>query len=260
MVWPLPRPWSETMVSIPLRAQRTREIKGFLGLERPFLDLVSQTQGIGVDPCLLNWGVAKGSSFSWVAKSKGKHSGCKLSNAVAKLQGDESASFCRKMSGREVTGWQISIPVFHGTVRPMDFWTPPRSLKWVNSIAILHQTAQRMKLMKVGGDTFTRATQHRSEGRLKMLSLEGGGYNFECWESSADMERYSQLCCCQRNHPNPSAPKTQSQSLAISDRREQIARVCDCLIDHSLAFKRPNLCCHTPFCHNSLLGHRIYPQ
>ena len=35
--------WSETMVSIPLRAQKTLEIKGFLGLERPFLDLVSQT-------------------------------------------------------------------------------------------------------------------------------------------------------------------------------------------------------------------------
>ena len=42
MVWPLPRPWSETMVSIPLRGQKTLEIKGFLGLERPFLDLVSQ--------------------------------------------------------------------------------------------------------------------------------------------------------------------------------------------------------------------------
>ena len=36
MVWPLPRPWSETMVS-------DLEIKGFLGLGRPFLDLVSQT-------------------------------------------------------------------------------------------------------------------------------------------------------------------------------------------------------------------------
>ena len=43
MVWPLPRPWSETMVSIPLRAQKTLEIKGSLGLEPPFLDLVSQT-------------------------------------------------------------------------------------------------------------------------------------------------------------------------------------------------------------------------
>ena len=43
MVWPLPRPWSDTMVSIPLWAQKTLEIKGFLGLERPFLDLVSQT-------------------------------------------------------------------------------------------------------------------------------------------------------------------------------------------------------------------------
>ena len=43
MVWPLPRPWPETMVSIPLRAQKILEIKGFLCLEHPFLDLVSQT-------------------------------------------------------------------------------------------------------------------------------------------------------------------------------------------------------------------------
>ena len=42
MVWPLPRPWSETMVSIPLRAQKILEIKGFLGPEHPFLDLVLQ--------------------------------------------------------------------------------------------------------------------------------------------------------------------------------------------------------------------------
>ena len=34
---------SETMVSIPLWAQKTLEIKGFLGLGHPFLDLVSQT-------------------------------------------------------------------------------------------------------------------------------------------------------------------------------------------------------------------------
>ena len=31
------------MVSTPLWAQKTLEIKGFLGLERPFLDLVSKT-------------------------------------------------------------------------------------------------------------------------------------------------------------------------------------------------------------------------
>ena len=43
MVWPLPRPWSETMVSIPLRALQTLCMKELLCLERPFLDLVSQT-------------------------------------------------------------------------------------------------------------------------------------------------------------------------------------------------------------------------
>ena len=45
---------------------------------------------------------------------------------VAKLQGDKTASFCGKMSGREVTGRYIGIPAFHGTLLPMDFWTPPR--------------------------------------------------------------------------------------------------------------------------------------
>ena len=43
MVWPLPRPWSETMVSIPLWAQKTLEMKGFSGSGAPILDLVSQT-------------------------------------------------------------------------------------------------------------------------------------------------------------------------------------------------------------------------
>ena len=40
------------------------------------------------------------------------------------------------MNGREVTGWQISIPVFHGTVWRMDFWTPPCFLMgdWNSSI------------------------------------------------------------------------------------------------------------------------------
>ena len=44
--------------------------------------------------------------------------------AVAKLQGDKTASFCKNMSGREVTGPQMSIPVFDGTLLPMDLWTP----------------------------------------------------------------------------------------------------------------------------------------
>ena len=50
---------------------------------------------------------------------------------VVKLQGVKTASFCMAMSGREVTGRQISIPVFHGTFLDMNFWTPgpPRFLK-----------------------------------------------------------------------------------------------------------------------------------
>ena len=73
MVWPLPRPWSETMVSIPLWAQKTLEIKVFLA----FLDLVSQTPRprVGADPCLLHiacfgpiWSPENARFTSWGAK------------------------------------------------------------------------------------------------------------------------------------------------------------------------------------------------
>ena len=49
---------------------------------------------------------------------------------VTKLQGDETASSCTSMSGRKVTGRWIGIPVFHGTLLPMDFWTRPRFLRF----------------------------------------------------------------------------------------------------------------------------------
>ena len=35
MVWPLPGPWSETMVSIPLSAQKNPRNKGFSGFGAP---------------------------------------------------------------------------------------------------------------------------------------------------------------------------------------------------------------------------------
>ena len=54
------------------------------------------------------WGVAKGSSIWWVAKFKG----------------DRIVFFLQEISGREVTRWLVNIPVFHGTLWPMDFWTP----------------------------------------------------------------------------------------------------------------------------------------
>ena len=72
-------------------------------------------------------GVIQGSSVSWVAKFKGDNNfpnaSCQM-GVVAKLQGDETAYLRREMSGREVTGRYIGIPVFHGTSLPMDFWTP----------------------------------------------------------------------------------------------------------------------------------------
>ena len=75
-------------------------------------------------------GVAKGSSISWVARLKGDKTFRQeaVKWVVAKLQGDKTASFCRRMTGCEATGWQISIPVFHGTLFPMDLWTPSRFL------------------------------------------------------------------------------------------------------------------------------------
>ena len=51
--FPMVRPLPETMVSIPLWAQKTLETKGFVGLERPFLDLVSQPKGQGYGAGLL---------------------------------------------------------------------------------------------------------------------------------------------------------------------------------------------------------------
>ena len=46
------RPWSQTMVSDPLWAQKTLQIKGFLGLGRPFWiwSRRPRDQGVGVDP------------------------------------------------------------------------------------------------------------------------------------------------------------------------------------------------------------------
>ena len=60
------------------------------------------------------WGVTKGSSIPWVMKFKGvKNPGWKLSNGWSRrYRENKSASRCRKMSGREVTGWQISSPAF----------------------------------------------------------------------------------------------------------------------------------------------------
>ena len=50
---------------------------------------------------------------------------------VVTLQGDELLLAAGKMSGREVTERLVSIPAFHGTLLPMDFWTPPRFLSVV---------------------------------------------------------------------------------------------------------------------------------
>ena len=54
MVWPLPRPWSETMVSIPRWAQRTLEIKVFWVWSAHFWiwSRRPRAQGVGVDPSL----------------------------------------------------------------------------------------------------------------------------------------------------------------------------------------------------------------
>ena len=68
----------------------------------------------------------KGSPYSWVAKMqidiKSRIKAVKW--AVAKLQGDKTASFCRKTSGHEVTGWQNSIPSLPWMLWLIWFWTP----------------------------------------------------------------------------------------------------------------------------------------
>ena len=53
--------------------------------------------------------------------------------AVAKLQGDQTASFCRKVSGCEVTGRYISIPIFHG------FLVGPICVSWAECTKIAHR-------------------------------------------------------------------------------------------------------------------------
>ena len=79
------------------------------------------------------WTVAKGSSISWVAKFEGdKFRTRAVKRAVAKLQGDKTASLCRKMSGREVTGWQISVPIFQWTMELYDPWIAgPLRVSWI---------------------------------------------------------------------------------------------------------------------------------
>ena len=95
---------------------------------------VSKKDILGAISFCRRWGVAKGSFISWVAKLKAdKNSECKLSNGWSRsyreIHQKRTASFCRKISDREVTGRYISIPIFHGTLSPIEFWTPPRVLQ-----------------------------------------------------------------------------------------------------------------------------------
>ena len=56
--------------------------------------------------------------------------------------------FCRKMSGCELTGWQISIPIFHWTLWPVDLWTPLRFLveAWLAKILLSLSVSSDMPL------------------------------------------------------------------------------------------------------------------
>ena len=74
------------------------------------------------------WGIAKGPPFD---RSQVKNSEFQPSNGWSRnLQWDKTASFWRRISGREVTRRQMSIPIFHGTLWPMHF-RPLRS-SWKN--------------------------------------------------------------------------------------------------------------------------------
>ena len=75
-----------------------------------------------------SWRVAKESSVSWVAKFKGdENSECKLSNGWSRSS-EVMKLLLSAMTGRKVTGRQLNVPVFHGTLLRMDFWTPLRFL------------------------------------------------------------------------------------------------------------------------------------
>ena len=58
---------------------------------------------------VLNWDIANGSSISRVAKLRDRGSKCKPSNGRSRSYRETTAPFCRKMSGRKVTGRSISI-------------------------------------------------------------------------------------------------------------------------------------------------------
>ena len=108
----------------------THLLRGFLGKDTVTALSSSSAQHLIIFVFLqIQWGVAKGSSVSWVAKVKGdRDSEYKLSNGWLRSCKVIKLFFNREMSGREVTGRQISIPFFHGTLLPMDFWTRPRFL------------------------------------------------------------------------------------------------------------------------------------
>ena len=41
------------------------------------------------------------------------------------VAGRQTASVCKKLRGHEVTERQVSIPICHVNLQPMDLWTPP---------------------------------------------------------------------------------------------------------------------------------------
>ena len=63
MVWPLPRPWSETMVSIPPLSTENPRNKGFSGSGAPIFGFGladPRAKGVGVDPFFADdWGSKK---------------------------------------------------------------------------------------------------------------------------------------------------------------------------------------------------------
>ena len=68
---------------------------------------------------------------------------------------DKTPSFCRKVSKRKDIGRYISIPVFHTTLCPIDFWTsdfPPHQRKRDNTAVdkMLHQMSIRNLAVALG--------------------------------------------------------------------------------------------------------------
>ena len=84
-----------------------------------------------VEGCLLSWIPKRESTENWHFLTFDKNAELQLSNGWSRSYMDmKTRSVCRNMSGCKVTGWQISIPIFDGTLWPMGLLDPSAFPEW----------------------------------------------------------------------------------------------------------------------------------